>query len=76
MILRHLAVGGEALVASKRFYFGTGGSTLHFRELVEADGRLACADAAVVDTGKGNIREILRVRWKGPGGVEPSDMAS
>lgn len=64
MILRHLSVGGHALVASKRFYFGTGGSTQHFRGLVEADGRLLVENASVLDTGKGNIREILRLSWK------------
>lgn len=64
MILQHLALTGQALVASKRFYFGTGGSTQHFRELVATDGRLVCADVHVVDTGKGNIREILKVSWR------------
>lgn len=64
MVLKHLAPGGQALVASKRFYFGTGGSTQYFRDLVAADGRLLCADAVVVDTGKGNIREVLRVSWR------------
>lgn len=64
MVLRHLAPGGQALVASKRFYFGTGGSTQHFRGAAAASGRLVCTDLVVVDTGKGNIREVLRVTWK------------
>eukprot|EP00752_Nemacystus_decipiens_P002997 g2780.t1 len=64
MVLRHLAPGGRALVASKRFYFGTGGSTQHFRDAAAATGRLLCSDATVVDTGKGNIREVLRVTWR------------
>ena len=64
MVLKHLAPCGQALVASKRFYFGTGGSTQYFRDLIAADGRLVCADAVVVDTGKGNIREVLRVSWR------------
>ncbi|CAM9702137.1 unnamed protein product [Scytosiphon promiscuus] len=63
MVLKHLAPGGQALVASKRFYFGTGGSTKHFRDEVAATRRLVCSNAVVVDTGKGNIREILRVSW-------------
>lgn len=63
MVLKHLAPGGQALVASKRFYFGTGGSTQHFRDAAAATGRLLCSDAAVIDTGKGNIREVLRVTW-------------
>lgn len=65
MVLKHLAPDGHALVASKRFYFGTGGSTQYFRDLVAAEGRLICADAVVIDTGKGNIREVLRVSWRG-----------
>lgn len=64
MVLKHLAPGGQALVASKRFYFGTGGSTQHFRDAAAATGRLLCSDAAVVDTGKGNIRELLRITWR------------
>ncbi|CAB1097197.1 unnamed protein product [Ectocarpus sp. CCAP 1310/34] len=81
MVGRHLAPGGQALVASKRFYFGTGGSTQYFREAiaarcnsaaVEASRRLVCSDAAVIDTGKGNIREVLRVSWEEPEeGAEP-----
>lgn len=77
---RHLSPGGQALVASKRFYFGTGGSTQYFREAIaarrpaaaEVSGRLVCSDVAVIDTGKGNIREVLRVSWGKPGEeVEP-----
>lgn len=81
MVARHLAPGGQALVASKRFYFGTGGSTQYFREAIaarrcsaaaEASRRLVCSDAAVTDTGKGNIREVLRVSWEEPEeGAEP-----
>ncbi|CAM9632514.1 unnamed protein product [Ectocarpus sp. 8 AP-2014] len=81
MVARHLAPGGQALVASKRFYFGTGGSTQYFREVIdarrcsvaaEASRRLVCSDAAVIDTGKGNIREVLRVSWEEPEeGAEP-----
>lgn len=75
MVLRHLAPGGHALVASKRFYFGTGGSTQHFRDAATATGRLLCSDAAVVDTGSGNIREVLRVTWreKAPSAEAPEE---
>ncbi|CAM9145356.1 unnamed protein product [Choristocarpus tenellus] len=63
MILRHLAPEGRAIVASKRFYFGTGGSTAHFRAQVAAEGRLCCRDVKVFDTGRGNIREVMEVTW-------------
>ena len=63
MILRHLGRDGHALVASKRFYFGTGGSTQYFREQATLDGRLACVDVSILNDGKSNIREVLRVSW-------------
>ncbi|CAM9221117.1 unnamed protein product [Discosporangium mesarthrocarpum] len=66
MILRHLAPRGLAIVASKRFYFGTGGSTAHFRGLAAADGRLRCEDVSTSDTGQGNIREVIEVQWWQP----------
>ncbi|CAM9904513.1 unnamed protein product [Heterosigma akashiwo] len=40
MVRTHLSwPDGRALIASKRYYFGTGGSTQHFIDLVEAGNR-------------------------------------
>jgi len=64
LLQRLLAPGGRALVAAKRYYFGIGGSTRAFQELVRATPGW---DVRVVDTvedGKSNIREILLVQRK------------
>jgi hypothetical protein len=58
------------LVASKRFYFGTGGSAAYFREccvnLSKSDNSAKCTLVVevveVIDDGKSNIREIMLVR--------------
>ena len=52
---------GVAYVAAKSYYFGVGGGTAAFRQLVEADGRFDCQLAAVVDDGQSNKRELLRL---------------
>ncbi|CCI40587.1 unnamed protein product [Albugo candida] len=68
MIKRHLQVSNPkaiALVASKRYYFGTGGSVKHFLDLVNNDN--ANLEAKVVwcaDNHRSNIREIVRVKAK------------
>ncbi|CAM9398275.1 unnamed protein product [Chrysoparadoxa australica] len=63
MIHRHLSANGEALVASKRYYFGCGGGCMAFRDLCTTGGVLSCETVRVIDTGRDNIREILRVTW-------------
>lgn len=52
---------GVALVAAKRFYFGTGGGAACFRRDAERLG-LAVAVVAVDDDGRSNIREVMEVR--------------
>lgn len=64
MVLRHLAPGGCALIASKRFYFGVGGGTYSLQSLVEADGRLAYELVQVYEDGQSNIREIIALRYR------------
>ena len=54
---------GVALVAAQRYYFGVGGSTTAFLELVAADGELAGEVVREFDDGASNIRELLRIRW-------------
>ena len=50
-----------ALVASKRFYFGTGGSASCFRREAEALG-LHVSVKDIIDDGRSNIREVMEVR--------------
>ena len=54
-------VRAVALVATKRFYFGTGGSASYFREIAQSHG-LHVTVAEVIDDGRSNIREIIEVR--------------
>lgn len=67
MLESHLQPGtGLALIAAKRYYFGTGGSTEEFRSLLSssqasAHGGFSCEVVEVVDNGRSNIREILAV---------------
>lgn len=62
----HSSIG---LVASKRFYFGTGGSASYFRQCcvdLSEDSKnthsLSVEVVQVIDDGKSNIREIMLVR--------------
>lgn len=59
-----LAPTGAALVAAKRYYFGIGGSTMEFADLVKREGRgeWTCTLVDTVEDGKSNIREILMLR--------------
>ncbi len=52
-----------ALVASKRFYFGTGGSSECFRRCCALSG-LDAEVVQVLDDGRSNIREIMEVRHR------------
>lgn len=61
MISKHLNDGGLALVASKRYYFGVGGGTEALKELVERDESLDFEVVRIIDDGKSNIREIIKV---------------
>jgi hypothetical protein len=64
MVLRHLAPGGVALIASKRFYFGVGGGTYTLQSLVQQDGTLSYEELEVYQDGLSNIREIIRLQHR------------
>jgi hypothetical protein len=75
-LLSHLLCpeSGQALVASKRYYFGVGGGVDAFRQaadnqvLIETGSgrtlKLESETLQVYDNGRGNIRELLRVRLR------------
>ena len=74
MLERHLRPGGLALVAAKRYYFGTGGSTEEFRILIQSIPGFSCDAVDVVDNGRSNIREIFAVgRIDGGSGKSGTD---
>lgn len=54
---------GVVYVAAKSFYFGVGGSTTSFMELVKADGILECTQVWKVEDGVSNKREILKLSF-------------
>lgn len=54
---------GVVLVAAKSFYFGVGGGTAAFAELVKADGVLECKQVWKVEDGQSNKREILQLAF-------------
>jgi hypothetical protein len=62
LVMRHLHPHRDsvALVASKRYYFGVGGGVDDFLAAIDAS-KFHVETAKVVDTGVGNIREILKV---------------
>jgi protein-histidine N-methyltransferase len=62
LVMRHLHPHRDsvALVASKRYYFGVGGGVDDFLAAIDAS-KFYVETAKVVDTGVGNIREILKV---------------
>lgn len=60
--LRHPS--GVALIASKSYYFGVGGSVADFCALVQADRRFTCEPVRTFEDGQSNRREVLQVRWR------------
>eukprot|EP00877_Chromochloris_zofingiensis_P011655 jgi/Chrzof1/6743/Cz19g07140.t1 len=54
---------GVAYVAAKSYYFGVGGGTSSFAELVKADGILDCKQVWKVEDGTSNKREILKLSF-------------
>lgn len=55
---------GVAYVAAKSYYFGVGGSTAAFKELVGKDGALGVQHRGSIDDGVSNKRELLQLTWR------------
>ena len=55
--------GGIALVAAKRYYFGTGGNVEDFIKEIDvvSNGKLICEKVAILEDKQSNIREIIQV---------------
>ncbi|TDH72400.1 hypothetical protein CCR75_006911 [Bremia lactucae] len=53
----------RALVAAKKYYFGTNGSVQHFVSLVKADGVLQAETVWEERNGRSNIREIVQLTY-------------
>ena len=63
-VAKTLSVSGEALVATKRYYFGCGGGVAALEAEVGRVDRLGCEVVWSAEDGRSNVRDILRVFWK------------
>ena len=64
-IAKTLSVKGEAIVATKRYYFGCGGGVAALEAEVGRIDRLCCEVVWSAEDGRSNVRDIVRVFWKG-----------
>lgn len=55
---------GQAWIAAKSYYFGVGGGTASFIQLVDRDGTFEVKAVDVIDDGASNKREILLLSFK------------
>jgi len=56
---------GIAYVAAKTYYFSVGGGCRQFETVVREDDALQIDNSKLIKDGSSNVREILRLRWKG-----------
>lgn len=61
MILKHLELGGIALLATKRFYFGVGGGTMKIEDLARSCDQVDFEVVRSIDDGFSNIRDIVQI---------------
>eukprot|EP00466_Bigelowiella_natans_P015794 jgi/Bigna1/67735/fgenesh1_pg.4_\ len=61
LIQKILADDGICLVAAKRYYFGIGGGVADLIKEVERTGVLEAKVVQIIDDGKSNLREIVRI---------------
>ena len=63
-IARTLSATGEAVVATKRYYFGCGGGVAALENEIGRVDRLCCEVVWSAEDGRSNVRDIVRVFWK------------
>ena len=63
-IARTLSATGEAVVATKRYYFGCGGGVAALENEIGRVDRLCCEVVWSAEDGRSNVRDILRVFWR------------
>ena len=62
-IAKTLSVKGEAVVATKRYYFGCGGGVAALENEIGRVDRLCCEVVWSAEDGRSNVRDIVRVFW-------------
>ena len=63
-IAKTLSVDGEAVVATKRYYFGCGGGVAALENEIGRIDRLCCEVVWSAEDGRSNVRDIVRVFWE------------
>ena len=63
-IARTLSATGEAVVATKRYYFGCGGGVAALENEIGRIDRLCCEVMWSAEDGRSNVRDIVRVFWR------------
>lgn len=62
MVEKHLEVGGVALIASKKYYFGVGGGTFELEILAsKPSSLLQYSLVKAYEDGQSNIREVIKL---------------
>ena len=64
LLKNYLDKNGVAYFASKRFYFGVGGSSSEFRQFVSDRNEFDISQIKEIKDGITNIRVILKITWK------------
>ena len=64
ILKNYLSKTGEAYFASKRFYFGVGGSSSEFKQFVNDKDEFNISQVMEKKDGINNIRVILKITWK------------
>lgn len=59
-----LTVNGQAILANKRYYFGTGGGSTLFEQYINEIGTLSVTSISSIEDGQSNIRDIQLVTRK------------
>ena len=60
----HLKPNGIAYLATKRFYFGVGGGTLTFQNLMNEYPEFEMEIIQSFEDGKSNIRDLLVIKYR------------
>ncbi len=64
ILKNYLSKNGKALFATKKFYFGVGGSSSEFMYFIKEKGEFEVNKIKEINDGISNIRLIVEIKWK------------
>ena len=64
ILKNYLSKNGKALFATKKFYFGVGGSSSEFMYFIREKGEFEINKIKEIDDGISNLRLIVEIKWK------------